>query len=43
MKIFWSNESLERLLEIEEFIAIDNVGKAEEFTEFLISQSFLIE
>ena len=43
MKLNWSKESLERLLEIEEFIAIDNVEKAEEFINFLITESLLIE
>jgi len=43
MKVIWSKESLKRLIEIEEFIAEDNPEKAVEFTDFLISKSFLLE
>ena len=43
MKAIWSKESLDRLIEIEEFIAEDNSDKAVEFTDFLVSKSFLIE
>ncbi len=43
MKIVWSNESLQRLIEIEAFIAEDNESKAVEFTEYLVNQSLLIE
>ena len=43
MKVLWSKESLDRILEIEEFIAVDNILKAEEFTDLLISKSFIIE
>jgi addiction module RelE/StbE family toxin len=43
MKVIWSKESLNRLIEIEEFIAEDNPSRAVEFTDFLISQSSLIE
>ena len=43
MKVIWSRESLKRLLEIENFIAIDNIEKAETFTDFLITKSYLIE
>lgn len=43
MKVIWSKESLNRLIEIEEFIAEDNPSKAIEFTDFLVSKSFLIE
>lgn len=43
MKVIWSKESLNRLIEIEEFISEDNPSKAVEFTDFLISKSSLIE
>jgi len=43
MKVIWSKESLDRLMEIEEFIAEDNSEKAAEFTDFLISKSFIVE
>lgn len=43
MKVIWSKESLNRLIEIEEFIAQDNPSRAVEFTEFLVSKSSLIE
>ena len=43
MNIHWSKESLERLIEIEEFIAMDNIQKAEEFTDFLIEKSVVLE
>ena len=43
IKVIWSKESLLRLIEIEEFIAEDNPSKAVEFTDFLVSKSFLIE
>ena len=43
MKVIWSKESLNRLIEIEEFIAEDNPLKAIEFTDFLVSKSFIIE
>jgi toxin ParE1/3/4 len=43
MKVIWSKESLNRIIEIEEFIAEDNSEKAVEFIDFLISKSLLIE
>ena len=43
MKVVWSKEALQRLLDIEEYIAEDNVTKAIEFTDFLVSQSLKIE
>jgi toxin ParE1/3/4 len=43
MKVIWSKESLNRLFEIEEFIAEDNPLKAVEFIDFLISKSVTIE
>ena len=43
MKVIWSKESLDRLIEIEEFIAEDHSEKAAEFTDFIVSKSFLVE
>jgi plasmid stabilization system protein ParE len=43
MKVVWSKESLNRLIEIEEFIAENNPSNAIEFTDFLVSKSLLIE
>ena len=43
MKVIWSKESLDRLIEIEEFIAEDNPEKAAKFTDFILSKSFLVE
>ena len=43
MKVIWSKESLDRLIEIEEFIAEDNSEKAAEFTDFIVSKSFPVE
>ena len=43
MKLIWSKEALTRLIEIEEFIAEDNVIKAVEFTNYLVDQSLIIE
>ena len=43
MTVIWSDESLNRLLEIEDFVAVDNALKAEEFTDLLISKSVVIE
>lgn len=42
MKIVWSKEALQRIIEIEAFIAEDNVAKAVEFTDYLIGQSLMI-
>ena len=39
MKIFWTKEALLRLLEIEEYISIDNPVVAVEFVDKLISVS----
>ena len=38
MKLSWSNESMLRLAEIEQFIAINSPKKAIEFVDYLISQ-----
>ncbi len=43
MKVIWSKESLNRLIEIEEFIAEDNPHKAIDFIDLLVSRSYLIE
>ena len=43
MKIVWSNEALQRLIEIEAYIAEDNEAKAVEFTDYLVNQSLMIE
>jgi toxin ParE1/3/4 len=43
VKVIWSKESLNRLIEIEEFIAEDSPSKAVEFLDFLVSKYFLIE
>ncbi|HEU20516.1 MAG TPA: type II toxin-antitoxin system RelE/ParE family toxin [Deltaproteobacteria bacterium] len=43
MKVFWSKEALQRLIEIEAFIAEDNEVKAVEFTDDLVDQSLMIE
>ena len=42
MKVLWSKESLNRLKEIEEFIAQNNPIKAEEFIDYIISRSSII-
>jgi len=39
MKLIWSKESLNRLIEIEEFISKDNPIIAEEFIDFIILKS----
>ena len=39
MKVIWSKESLERLLDIKDFIASDNILIAEEFVDLLISKA----
>lgn len=43
MKLHWSKESLERLIEIEEFIAPDNAQQAEKFINILIEKSLVLE
>jgi len=43
MKVVWSKEALQRLIEIEAFIAEDNMAKAVEFTDYLVDQSLMIE
>ncbi|MFH1942575.1 MAG: type II toxin-antitoxin system RelE/ParE family toxin [bacterium] len=43
MKVIWSKESLDRLIEIEEFISEYNPIKAVEFIDFIISKSITIE
>ena len=42
MKIVWTKESLNRLIEIEDFIAEDNPNKAIEFINFLIEKTEII-
>jgi addiction module RelE/StbE family toxin len=42
MKIVWTKESLNRLIEIETFIAEDNPEKASEFIAFLMGKTELI-
>ena len=42
MKIVWTEESMDRLNEIEDFIAQDNPTKAIEFINFLIDKTKLI-
>lgn len=43
MKIVWTNESLNRLIEIENFIAEDNPNKAIEFINFLIEKTEILK
>ena len=38
MKVLWTHEALERLLEIEDFIAKDNPRRARQFIGLLIEQ-----
>ncbi|HCL00096.1 MAG TPA: plasmid stabilization protein [Candidatus Marinimicrobia bacterium] len=38
MKIIWTREALENIIEIEEYIYQDNPSKATEFTDFLIDK-----
>ena len=42
MKVVWTNESLNRLIEIEDFIAEENPNKAIEFINFLIEKTGII-
>ncbi|MCK4543128.1 MAG: type II toxin-antitoxin system RelE/ParE family toxin [Spirochaetales bacterium] len=42
MKVIWTDEALERMSEIDEFISRDSPLKAEEFIDFLISQEEII-
>lgn len=42
MKLIWTDESLKRLIEIEDFIAVDNPTRAEDFIDFLINKAELI-
>lgn len=42
MKVVWTNESLNRLIEIEDFIAEENPNKAIEFIDFLIEKAEII-
>jgi len=39
MKLIWSEESLLRLIDIEEYMAEDNLKIAEKFIDYLISES----
>ena len=43
MKVVWTNESLNRLIEIEDFIAEENPNKAIEFINFLIEKTEIIK
>lgn len=43
MRLIWSKEALNKLIEIEDYIAEDNIENAIRFIDFLISQSLLIE
>ena len=38
MKVIWSRQSLERLSEIEDFIARDSLERAERFVDYLIER-----
>jgi len=38
MKIIWTSEALNNIIEIENYISQDNPSKAIEFTDFLISK-----
>jgi len=42
MKLIWTDESLKRLIEIEDFIAVDNPTRAEDFIDFLINKADLM-
>ena len=42
MKIIWSKEALERLSDIEEFIARDSPTRAEKYINYLINRGELI-
>ena len=39
MRVIWSRESLERLSEIEEFIARDSLERAKRFVDYLIGRA----
>ena len=39
MRLIWSKEALVKLIEIEDFIAEDNIENVTRFIDFLISQS----
>jgi toxin ParE1/3/4 len=43
MKIIWTSEALNKLIEIENFIAQDNPQRAEEFIDYLIEKSKVIK
>jgi len=43
MKIIWTEEALERLAEIEQFIARDSPGRAKRFLNYLIEQAELLQ
>lgn len=43
MKITWTREALNKLIEIEDFIAQDNPRRAEEFVDSLIERGELIK
>ena len=42
MKLSWTREALDRLIEIEEFIAQDSPKRAEDFVDYLIERTNLI-
>ena len=43
MKVIWSQEALDNLLEIEEYISEDSPERAIEFTDYLIEQTKYLE
>jgi toxin ParE1/3/4 len=42
MRLIWSKEALNKLVEMEDYIAEDHIENAIRFIDFLISQSLLI-
>jgi len=42
MKIIWTREALNKLMEIENFIAQDSPQRAEEFVDYLIERSEIL-
>lgn len=43
MKIVWTREALDRLIEIENFIAQDSAQRAEEFIDHMIERSEILK
>ena len=43
MKIIWTREALNKLMEIENFIAQDSPQRAEEFVDYLIERSEVLK